>query len=102
MFDDGHGHELLAVVPAMHHERVGEPLNNGTLGLPETLHSIPTSCVWQVNGALVFDCDVILQGEIVIYHSWSHYSGVVTTICPVLPSAVVILDILILHTMHER
>ena len=61
MLDNGHCHELFAIVPAVHHEGVGEPLNDGALGLPETLHSIPTSCVWQVNRPFVFDSDVILQ-----------------------------------------
>jgi len=33
-------HELLAVVAAVHHERVGKTLDDGALGLPESLDSI--------------------------------------------------------------
>jgi len=38
--DDAHSHELLSVVTAVHHERVGETLNDGALGLPEPLDGI--------------------------------------------------------------
>jgi hypothetical protein len=38
--DDAHSHELLSVVAAVHHERVGEALNDGALGLPESLDGI--------------------------------------------------------------
>jgi hypothetical protein len=38
--DDAHGHELLSVVAAVHHERVGEALNDGALRLPESLDGI--------------------------------------------------------------
>lgn len=38
--DDAHSHELLSVVAAVHHERVGETLNDGALGLPESLDGI--------------------------------------------------------------
>jgi hypothetical protein len=38
--DDAHSHELLSVVAAVHHERVGEALNDRALGLPEPLDSI--------------------------------------------------------------
>lgn len=40
MSNNAHSHELLAVVAAVHHERVGETLNDGALGLPEPLDSI--------------------------------------------------------------
>lgn len=40
MSDNAHSHELLSVVAAVHHERVGEALNDGALGLPESLDSI--------------------------------------------------------------
>jgi hypothetical protein len=41
--DDANGKQLLAVVAAVHHERVGEALDNWAVGLPEPLDSIPTS-----------------------------------------------------------
>ena len=38
--DNADSHELLSVVAAVHHERVGETLNDGALGLPESLDGI--------------------------------------------------------------
>lgn len=40
MGDDAHSHELLSVVAAVHHERVGETLDDGALRLPESLDGI--------------------------------------------------------------
>ena len=45
VLDNPDSHELLAIVSTVHHEGVGEPLNNGALCLPETLHRVPTSSV---------------------------------------------------------
>ena len=44
------GQELLAVVAAVHHERVGETLDDGALGLAETLGGIAASSVRKVDG----------------------------------------------------
>lgn len=55
--DDAHSHELLSVVAAVHHERVGETLNDGALCLAETLHSVSASRVGNVHG--LSDLDVI-------------------------------------------
>lgn len=60
VLDDTHGHQLLAVVAAVHHHGVGETLHNGALGLTETFGRITPSRVWQVLGVLLFHCDVIL------------------------------------------
>jgi len=43
--DDSDGHELLSVVAAVHHERVGETLNDWALGLSEALDSVATGRV---------------------------------------------------------
>lgn len=40
MGNNADSHELLSVVAAVHHERVGEALNDGALGLPESLDGI--------------------------------------------------------------
>lgn len=40
MSNDTDSHELLSVVAAVHHERVGETLDDGALGLPEPLDGI--------------------------------------------------------------
>lgn len=55
--DDADGHELLAVVAAVHHERVGETLNDGALGLAETLGGIAASSVREVDW--LTDLDVV-------------------------------------------
>jgi hypothetical protein len=43
--DDADGHQLLAVVAAVHHEGVGQALNDGALSLPEPLDGIAASGV---------------------------------------------------------
>ena len=55
--DDADSHELLSVVAAVHHERVGETLDDGALGLPEPLNGISASRVGDVDGGA--DLDVI-------------------------------------------
>lgn len=58
--------ELLAVVPSVHHERVGETLDDGALGLPETLGGVTASSVGQecVVFWLLFDSDIVLEGHV--------------------------------------
>lgn len=41
--NDADSHELLAVVAAIHHERVGEALNDWTLCLAESLDGVTAS-----------------------------------------------------------
>lgn len=57
MSHDAHSHELLAVVAAVHHERVGETLDDGALRLAETLDRIPASAVRHVDR--LADLDVV-------------------------------------------
>jgi len=58
-------HELLAVVAAVHHERVGEALDDGALGLPEALDGIATGGVRDVDGRA--DLDVIAAGDVLAF-----------------------------------
>lgn len=55
--DDADGHELLAVVAAVHHEGVGQPLDDGAVGLAETLDSVATGGVGDIDG--VAEGDVV-------------------------------------------
>ena len=55
--NDAHSHELLAVVAAVHHEGVGQTLDDGALSLAETLGGIAASGVREVDG--VTDLDVV-------------------------------------------
>ena len=55
--DNSDSHELLSVVTAVHHERVGEALDDGALGLPEALDSIAAGGVRYVDRRA--DLDVV-------------------------------------------
>lgn len=60
--DNADSHELLSVVAAVHHEGVGKTLNDGALGLAETLLGVAAGRVRQVDGSA--DLDVVAV--------WSH------------------------------
>lgn len=55
--DDADSHELLSVVAAVHHERVGETLDDRALCLPEALCGVTASGVGDVDWGT--DLDVI-------------------------------------------
>ena len=55
--NDTDGHELLSVVAAVHHQRVGETLNDGAVGLAEALGGIATGGVGDIDG--------VAEGDIV-------------------------------------
>ena len=61
VLDDAHGHELLAVVAAVHHERADETLHDRTQRLAEALDLVAASRVRNVLGRLAFDGYVILR-----------------------------------------
>lgn len=61
MRDDADCHELFAVVPAVHHEGVGETLDDGAVGFSEALDGIAACGVRDVDGGA--DLDVIAVGE---------------------------------------
>ena len=60
MLQDPDSHQFLAVVSSVHHQRVGDTLDDGALGLAETFGGIPTSTVGQVDSILLLDWQVIL------------------------------------------
>lgn len=73
MLQNPHSHQFFAIVSAVHHQWVGDALNNGALGLTETLGGVATSTVWQVNGIFLLDWKIILQnGKMwkVKLHGW--------------------------------
>ena len=61
MLDNAHGHELLAIVAAVHHHGVSEAFHNGALCLSEALGGIAARAVGQVLGVLLLDSNVILE-----------------------------------------
>ena len=63
--DDADRHELLSIVAAVHHERVGKALNDGAIGLSEPLGSITASRVGYVNWRPDLDVIAIIRAEYV-------------------------------------
>ena len=63
MFDNADCQQLLAVVPAVKHQGVGQPLNNGALSLPETPGGVSSGSVGQEGLVLLLDGDVILDNN---------------------------------------
>ena len=49
MRDNSNGHKLLAVVPTVHHQRVGQALDDWALGFSESLRSISAGRVGDVD-----------------------------------------------------
>lgn len=66
MGDNADGHELLAVVAAVHHERVDKALNDGGLSLLESLVLVSASSVGSVDG--IAESNVIGQGDVLNFH----------------------------------
>lgn len=60
MGDNADSHGLLSVVAAVHHDRVGQALDDGALGLAETLGGIATGGVGGVDR--LADLDVVAVG----------------------------------------
>jgi hypothetical protein len=59
--NDANSHELLSVVAAVHHQGVGETLDDWALGLAESLLGVTTSGVGDVDWCA--DLDVITAGK---------------------------------------
>jgi hypothetical protein len=60
VFDDSHGQEFLTVVSSVHHERVGQSLDDGALGFAESLRGVSAGCVGEIDG--VAELDVVTAG----------------------------------------
>ena len=58
---DADGHQLLAVVASMHHQRRREALDDWALCFTETFHLVATGRMRQILGVLLFDGNVILK-----------------------------------------
>lgn len=61
MSNDAGSHELLAIVATVHHNRIREPLNDGTSSLAEAFRRISTSGVWEVHGGADLDVVAMLR-----------------------------------------
>ena len=62
--DDSDSHELLAVVAAVHHKRVGETLNNGAVSLAKALDSKAAGGVGDVDRGADLNVVAIVRGRI--------------------------------------
>jgi len=65
VLDDSDGHEFLAVVATVHHERVNETLNDGALSLTEPFDLVSARGVGQELGVSVLAGQIIGQGDVV-------------------------------------
>lgn len=70
MVHDTHGHELLAVVAPVHHQRVGQALDDGTLGFAEAFHGVAAGGVGDVDGGADLDVISVFGGLDVSYCCW--------------------------------
>ena len=64
--DDADSHELLPVVASVHHEGVGETLNNGAVGLAESFDGIASGGMRDIDGGA--DLNVVAVEEHLISH----------------------------------
>lgn len=67
MSNDADSHELLSVVAAVHHDGVGETLDDGALRLAEALGGIAASGVREVDRGA--DLDVVAIGRLKVSES---------------------------------
>jgi hypothetical protein len=67
--DNSDSHELLSVVAAVHHQGVGETLNDGALGLAESLLGISTGGVGDVDGSA--DLNVVTGSQVSTVHCFN-------------------------------
>merc|ERR1711874_12135 len=65
VLDDADRHQLLAVVAAVHHQRVHHPLHDRALSLAEALPGITASGVGNEGGVFGLHGDVVLQRDVV-------------------------------------
>lgn len=65
VLDDSDGHDLLAVVSAVHHEGVDESLDDRALGLSESFNLVSATSMWKILGVSVSAGQVILEGDVV-------------------------------------
>lgn len=64
VFEDSNRHQFLAVVSAVHHQRVHKAFHDWALRLAESLHLVSPARVRQVLSILLLYCYVILQNEL--------------------------------------
>ena len=53
--NDTDGHELLSVVTAVHHQGVGETLDDGALCFAESLRGVSASSMGEIDGVAQLD-----------------------------------------------
>lgn len=63
MGNNADSQKLLAAVTTVHHERVGQTLDDGALSLAETLDGIAASGVREVDGVADLDVVAVCRSE---------------------------------------
>lgn len=61
VFHNADRHQLLAIVPSVHHHRANQTLHNWAGGLAKTLHLVSASTVRQIFGRLLLDRHIVLK-----------------------------------------
>ena len=61
VLDDPDGHQLLAVVAAVHHQRVNQTLDNGALSLAEPFSGVTARAMRKELGEFLLDSNIILK-----------------------------------------
>lgn len=79
MGDDADSHQLLSVVAAVHHERVGQSLDDGAVGLAESLRGISTGGMGDVDGGS--DLDVVARIGLLACRSISYVFLCICVFC---------------------
>lgn len=64
VLDDTHCHDLFAIVTTVHHEGADETFDDGALGLSKPLRIVTTSGMWKIDGATLFNCDVVTETNV--------------------------------------
>ena len=64
VLNNANGHQFLAIVATVHHERVDETLNDGALSFAKPLGSKTASRVRQILGLFLLHANVVSEGHI--------------------------------------
>merc|ERR1711881_302825 len=68
MLDNSDSHQLLAIIPPVHHQGVSQTLHDGALRLSEALLGVPSSRMRQKDSMLLLDSYVVSETDVADLH----------------------------------
>lgn len=71
--NDAHSHQLLSVVAAVHHQGVGQALNDGALCLAETLDSVFACRVGEIDWCSDVDVVAVWIAEMSVFEFFARF-----------------------------